>query len=624
MTITPVLASLRNLQKIFTTLFTAVFMSACTYKADNLNFINIDQSAVETPVIDFLNSEDTIYLRSSVSLDVSISDNVELIEYEILIGNRLATNGFSSTPFARFDSEDFVDGIYTITLRVITKSNSGSIADQFELETLVTEFSKTCIIDNRPVIPEVRGFILEDGSLKLAWNEYEDYNFEQIVVQLNAPYSNRSQTVSDPSISEIGIPEFVGGSISGSFLLAAKNEEVTVNLSFVDDLGFDVNFLDGQFYISMEANPYSAVESVSIRHQNSLSSGTTIDTVYALENRSYDQEVINISQTFPMNFQFWLEANSTFLTDKVLDVVDINNQQFPLVYDNNLNYFVSADFITASGDNTIVQYDRETGQVLQELTGDFALSSNGEWLYEFRDTLLINYDPVTLSSISATILTDFLEIEGDFRRIYVTNANQVLFYSFISSDPFGGRSEYRSYLFDKKSKETLKTRAHRSNVFQNTDNRLTVEGELTASGNFFFRLGSEFNRRDSFIAYITTSQNDLLGEEKKRAILLTTDNYLVGNGSDLVKRDYAIHSAQLTKTLDGEVVEVFSNFDNLCAVIILKDDEYEIVILDTENLEEITRLDFNESSLDFEKRFVMNTLFLSKGFGQIYTRKIDE
>ncbi|MEO9484558.1 MAG: hypothetical protein ABJG47_13965 [Ekhidna sp.] len=607
-----------------------VWLPSCTFESDEEFFIEVDQSEIVTPSIDFINSPDTIYMRGQVIIDINISQGVDIVEYKVFIGSQEVDNGNSHTGRAFIDSRQFGDGHYPIVLQVATKTNTGSIGDQLGLEALITETKKVCLIDNAPITAQVTGFENVDGALTFSWDAYKSLKFEEYEVVFGFPYQSFNQTITSPEQTSVTIPDYIGGDISASFYLRAKGEEASASANFSDVHGVAIELNGEEPQLSILPNTYSSFDRYELVHNNSLEDPLT-PAMYPIENRLYDSEQISIQYTYPINYNFDVYAVSQSDVRTYLGGANFNDEKYLLSFDEDLRYYFFEHTVlhlkvreTAEIDQAIL-YDIATGEQVAELSGEIALSPNGNQLFEYKDGIIIKYNPATLEGVDAFELAPLLSMEGEFRRLYVSNEGKLLFYNFLSHDPFGQRTYYRSYFLDANTKSFERTWNHSSTTFPTRRSSLLSPNGFLVDSDLFFISYFPYSQSDfpDIYSSVSTSQDDLSGVPRKVAPLHTSDSYLLAGGSNITKLDYVNHAVQQTLRLDGQILEIFSNFDDLCSVILEDNSEYFLVIISTDILEEVDRISLNPSILSGEKYMTNNQVFFEARNINVYDLEVN-
>lgn len=605
-----------------------VLICSCKFESDEEFVVEIDQSQIARPSIDFNSSTDTIYVRGSVTLGIDIAEVDDVTEFVVSIGSIEVGRGESNGRFVHIESEEFSDGYYPISLVVYTQTNTGSIGDQFGIEVIATEIKKVVLIDNAPVFLQVIGFEEIDGVLKFSWDEYKGFKFEEYRLTIFGPNGTFSETIRSKTKTSVEISDYIGGDIYANFSLIAKGEEVTTNTSFSDDLGLHLGMEGENLNLTLLPNPYSDFDHYELEHDNDLS-GSSFPTIYSLENRAYSEEALSTYFEYPVNYDFALFAVSSDGTATYLGGNSFNDERYKLHYDNGLRYYFYEKTILhlkLDEDETFsiaTLYDEE-GEIIRTLSGKIALSPNGHNLYEFRQGTVIKYDPSSLLGIEA--FEPNIIMEGDFRWLFVSNEEKLLFYNFNSHDPFGQRTFYSSYFYDVATETQLQSWGHSSRLFPApASNLLSKNGMMVDSDQFFI---SYFPYNSSKIPDIyngvRSTQSELSGVPRLVAPLHTVNAYLVAEGSVLNKQDYVGHAVERSLDFGVEIIEIFSNFDDLCSVILFDSSNYYLVVLRTATLEEVQRIPFNGSILDGEKYMSGNRVFFEGRNLYVYDFEVNQ
>ncbi|MCP4458414.1 MAG: hypothetical protein GY816_10390 [Cytophagales bacterium] len=156
----------------------------CTYEPEDVFFKEISEEPKDQPTSDFFNSSDTIYARGLSSLIFNFEDGNEYYAYEIYMGDDLIREGDDRPSGFYFNSYDYESGFHLMTLRLFSKSNTGSLADKLDAEAAVIDFQRVLNIDHEPIEIDIQSssFYIEDSVLIFDWPNYNDYEFSDYYI----------------------------------------------------------------------------------------------------------------------------------------------------------------------------------------------------------------------------------------------------------------------------------------------------------------------------------------------------------------------------------------------------------------------------------------------------------
>lgn len=198
--------------KLFIIVQICLFLLSCDYKLDETYFKEItppDESVVLD--LSLIPVEDTIFIFRETAIQFSLNSS----NYKVHSGSEFTYKDMhwqfgerkTKTITISPDYRDF--SIDTLSLRVVTNSNTGSLADQLGYEGYYLEKHWIVITDTR--VPDnltVNHEITEDGFLKIFWNKCEQYNFKSYEIEL----LDKTVTINDQGQNFYVDSTFVGGS----------------------------------------------------------------------------------------------------------------------------------------------------------------------------------------------------------------------------------------------------------------------------------------------------------------------------------------------------------------------------------------------------------------------------
>lgn len=588
--------------------------SSCTFDPEDVNVVNISRADIKYPVIEISDAEDTIYWRGNRSFSFSVESGFDIRGVEILLDGHLIYEGAYSSDIS-FDSRDFSDGHHRMIFRTLSKSNTGSIADQLNVESTITEYRKVCRIDNRPIIPEISGFTVEAGTLQLNWNSYSDLKFEKYVFQsADETMFWESTNVED---DRLVFSDFAGGKIVGNFYIYAKDEVVSTPVEFSDDMGFDVSIEGSTTRISLDLFNYTALDGFQIRYKFSLVGSETKELVYPLEVRDYTNEIIDIPVAFPSKPIYQLEAISGINISVVSEVDLINSSVLEVPNDKSIIIYEKEAYTLQLFKHHHPYYDEVAylvdpldGKVVNELEGNLTLSSDGNIMYQWLDNYVFRINPSNFDVLEVVQLEDEFDFQGKISRVIVSNTN-ILFVLVKNTGPIGSYSSpYTGYSWDRENMEMVNV-----SYYEDVEYPAEVPSQgsvLSSSGNFIINGLPNLWLAPIFDPLVYSSRDNLINEDNAVGLVIT-DHYLEGNGSTLSKRDYHNHAIQESVNLNGTIIQMFSNYNDLAAVICEEEGLLKILIINTTTLDIVEERIFNDQALESETRMQGNTIYVRFG-----------
>lgn len=592
--------------------FVAISFFSCTFDPEEINIVNIDLSDIDFPSIEITNSEDTIYWRGSKSFSFSIESGFSLYGIQILLDGQIIYEG-SYSPSLVFNSADFNSGNHRMIFRTFTKSYSGSIADNLNAEAAIAEYVKVCYIDNRPLLPEISGFTVESEMLQLNWNPYGDLKFDKYQFKwTNGEVFWESFDVNESALS---FPGYVGGDIKGTFLLYAKEEVVSLPVSYSDDHDFSIEIDQNATLLTLNPVDYNGIESMQIRFSYSLN-GDLKELTLPLEMRDYLAESIDLPIIFPAKPKYQLEVNGeVVVAEKNLteqQILPVPNRLFLINHEKGDRILSFYKFPTGYRDrDEVLLIDPSNGKVINQLKGNFCLSPDGNILYQWIDDLVLRINPETFDVMEVVHLDEEFDFQGSISKLIVSS-NNVLFVLIQNSGPIGS-SDYTGYSWDRDNFEMISTSYYNSGNNPDIQTIPSVGSVLTASGSFIINEPANYYSAPYFDPLVFSSQDNLVNEEGPVAPLLSSDTYLEGNGSILNVRDYHEHSIQRTANIGNSIVKIFSNYDDLAALITDTNEGYKLTVISTTTFEILNERIFNDQALDAEMKMYGNTISVRFG-----------
>lgn len=271
-------------------LMLVVLFSSCEYKLKEEEFVDIEPpGGIHNFSINMLAPGDTLFLFNPTTLNYDINAfGLDIQRAEL----SMAGESWSITKTGQLilDPKDFNPGIYTLTLRLITNSGTGSIGDITGYEGYSLEMKWVAAIDNRggPYM-EIIKTTNEDGFLTLKWNPVGNLNFSHYELRRNYGNGYYRKEIYNPRDTAFIDSCYFAGEASYSIHTIVKTQWAGIGYGgnlYMDEpvpqLRFQMNGLDS-VNISWTSTKYPANYTLYHSVSNNYSliiSGT--DTSYTL------------------------------------------------------------------------------------------------------------------------------------------------------------------------------------------------------------------------------------------------------------------------------------------------------------------------------------------------------
>lgn len=227
---------------IFSAIFGVVSLtSSCEFAPKDVNFANRDSVITnQLEIILDSNTPDTLILPLATTL---------VFGYEATNNQLLGVTAEMAGP-ENFNPPVYIDpnkstvtveiqstsrrtGIYTLEVRVLSPTGTGSLREKFGGEALLAEFKKTIIIDNSPVQAlTISSVQEEDGTVFVHWPKYPNNNLKSIVLQREMDPGFILKFTIDPDQTTFRDSSFAGGTVKYSLVTELHNTNAIVGPSF--------------------------------------------------------------------------------------------------------------------------------------------------------------------------------------------------------------------------------------------------------------------------------------------------------------------------------------------------------------------------------------------------------
>jgi len=204
--------------KISLLLFFVFSISSCIYYPPE-EFTKVSSESPPPDIYDLSQdlSKDTLYLWTATRYGFNFkSDITEVLMVTIHFQGNSLTFG-NSAGYFDIDPETWTDGVYNLTIDIFTRTNTGSLADQMNLETNKTTKTWKLVIA-RPYNQNVKftGASVENGFLKIHWKKLDSRYFAgyKVMVSDSALYNSYSRSISSADSTSLTDSSFVGGKVT--------------------------------------------------------------------------------------------------------------------------------------------------------------------------------------------------------------------------------------------------------------------------------------------------------------------------------------------------------------------------------------------------------------------------
>lgn len=384
--------SIPILSRILIQLIFIFFFLSCdpfSYEPEGENVVDIKIPANTMSIqLGNLAQGDTIYAWGEIHFSFSNQiHRTDIVSSTLYLDTKIINSQLNYQEAPSFESYDYPNGIYTLKLVVLSKTNSGSLADKLNTEVFRNEYSWIMYIDNSPLPTQgIQMSETADGRLKLTWNKYNGPGFQNYTLSYGHDHFNTSENhqilISNPNVTEWVDSDFVGGYASVSFVLKAKNRSsnsILLSKTFtkteITTLGnnsqntITVNYTKTPF--AGNFNKYILQRRVNIFN---------LETFYDIDST----DDINKTSLRDSSIIFGSPLLYRVLTRAVRSGVysDLKESQFgelKFIPISRLYYFPEKQSIYLYGDNSVQRIDPLTLDILASSNDayEFEISSNG-------------------------------------------------------------------------------------------------------------------------------------------------------------------------------------------------------------------------------------------------------
>jgi hypothetical protein len=433
----------------------------CEYEFsdDVFNKITVKNPEYQLTISNFTDNE---IIRNTKTIRFSYSSNTNNRLYSILFyidEQPLNNYGSQTEGDILLNLDNLEDGEHRIKVDLTLKSESGSIADSYGIETFNFTENFNFTVDKSVDIIEVSNVVHADGSIYISWTPPINLeSYQDINLIINESYrTTRIPLLGNDSIIKNGV---FRDSLSLKFNIKYKIEvtnahvtkESNVNNFYVVDsiVSIEHEFIDKNSYkVKWNRHPlYNNFDNYKLNYNN---------TEEVINNQG-GEKIINSQFIFGYQ-QYYSVAleRETYIPDNTPHYGTLNygieydnNDYYNLIFDKNLNCFFASKVddnysvevlrLNAS-DLSILQKVKFSAEFSSNQSPDILLNSEGNLILDFKEKSLVlntnnlsiideysiyDYDSNLLESSTKTRYRNGLLIidnDYDFRNIYVFNAS---------------------------------------------------------------------------------------------------------------------------------------------------------------------------------------------------------
>lgn len=456
-------------QRVILVAILLLFITACdnlVYSPDKENYVEIDPEP--TPLhISWNQAQETIGVWDRVTIEYDVDIEVELFSLDVFlsINGDVVAEAKEGKPLV-WDTTTMRDGLYEASLIATARSGTGSLAERLGAEKSITfNTEKNIWVDNgemdRLKAPEFT--LLDDGSLKLEWEQYNRPRFKG--------YSVIEKEICNVRCERI----FIEAADSTSWIdLNYDGRDRTYAIDVVDmrrrdnKHGYEATFTTSvkpTRLLDVSSRNYSetVVNWEKTNYPISFFSYTIIDKYHPDHNPEVISEVRNIEQTtttfpspFGMRHRFYLATNSYS------------------IFNSNSAFYIPSSTIPL--DVTVGQtFGEEISNV-----GFLHYNRHSENYLMYADGTLHLLDESTLEIVNSRDVATSGFLEAMEFITYSEARNEILF-----------ADDYMLRIFDMTTLQPLKEIDLRG-IYPDTDYPLVSNLRLDSDGNLWYSTGYKF------------------------------------------------------------------------------------------------------------------------------------
>jgi len=373
-----------------------LFAASCEYNLKD-EYYKVTKRVDSANIQILLDPQADVYILAGINLynfEV-LTNGLTLYQVKVYVDTaEIHVSPLEELNYFTLDCRNYTNGSHTLTVEVITNSNSGSVADLVGAEGFIHSYTWELIVDSSPPAAiQISKIYDAGGILKIEWTRYNQPNFWKYEILKSAPNSVGTITttslayIEDPAQNFFYDSSFIGGTADYFVRVLTPMYQVSTSkvLNFNDGLpGFTVEWVnDNNVKISWNRCNYDAAFSS-----------------YVIKADNADQLIItNINQTsvnadfgiFGKKINYNLHVNSirSNITGRyyptVVNEIGIPFMKYEQFFKNSVN-----DNILLANKNRLYRYNTIDGIIEDSTT----VSNNSPvYIYSPADDVLLLDSP---------------------------------------------------------------------------------------------------------------------------------------------------------------------------------------------------------------------------------------
>ena len=411
-----------------------------TYTPTGQNQKNIDPPNTSME-INLENIGDTVICWGTTTFSYTFNTYGKTFNYvELYLDSELVALSRSLTLIS-FDSRNYADGEYIVTLLLSAQSGSGSLADKLGSEYVVLAKRFVMVIQNEiPPTPLIISNIeTRDGYTKLTWPKYKFSNFESYRVYSTVyapPYNYSSEyfrTEIQNQDSTVWIDNiYTGGQVvytidvktKDGIIFGSPYQYESGTASIIDWQDIDGDNVKIIWNRCKTDSTFEKYELYKQPHSSSSENYTLVATISNINDTVFTTEI-----GFGLKLDFFVKTVSKHSINyfdnsfSKLETIYIG-QSVPVF--NKLEYIPATNSIYLSAKDSSFRLDAATNQILAKSKYGIDVCFDGTRGYAYKDlSQVVEIDPISLNEIRTINLQDLLINNDRINKIFTGTANVI-------------------------------------------------------------------------------------------------------------------------------------------------------------------------------------------------------
>ncbi len=400
-------------------------LSSCTFETDDFILTEVDRD-ISNIGIGFEGDLDTLQVFGNTQINFNYDfENREIIDVTTFLNDieledavRFTSNG----NYVEFNTREFEDGYYTLSIIFVVRSGSGSLADLAEVEFLTIGLSQIVFIDNIPVLPlQIVDRQIVDGALQIKWNKYKGFGFQYYSV-------GGCSHITNPNDTTATICNYAGGKYDIRLGVLAKQQFIESKTIYKDSLNVTIQETNDAVNITWDPTPYfrdfhyyefgytdnaisSKIETLQIRNINETSKTlqkSGFPSSFSVSGRLINSFFIE-QQTLGDSF-FDVSGYGTFLKN----VKEVEADKLLAKFQNNGTF------------STVALYNTVSGDKINMAEGTVDMSNNGQDVFQYLNGSINKLNRSTLDIQESYPISQNSQLGTEIRNLIALGNNKVL------------------------------------------------------------------------------------------------------------------------------------------------------------------------------------------------------